>query len=59
MSVNICCGREIAMTKPVLYLFHGNAVGKQERGTTMAKLVEVDNDGAYEIIRHTSMSITY
>ena len=42
MSVDIGGGGEIAVSQPFLDLLHGYAVGKQQAGTTMAKIMETD-----------------
>ena len=42
MGVNICCGRKIAMAKPFLNLFHGNAVFEHQTGTGVPEIVKTN-----------------
>ena len=42
MSVNICRGRKIAVTEPLLDLFHGNAVCEHQAGARVPEIVKTD-----------------
>lgn len=42
MGVNICCGREIAVTEPLLDLLHGNAVCEHQAGARVPEIVKTN-----------------
>ncbi len=42
MSINICRGRKITVTKPLLDLFHRNTIRKHQTCTGMTEIVEPD-----------------
>ena len=42
MGINIGCGREVAVTEPLLDLLHRDAVGEQQRRAAMPEIVETD-----------------
>ena len=42
MSVNICRGRKIAVTEPLLDLFHGNAVCEHQAGARVPEIVKTN-----------------
>ena len=42
MAVDVRRGADVAVTKPLLNLFHGHVVCQQQRGATVPEIVETD-----------------
>ena len=42
MTVDVCRGTDITVTKPLLDLLRGHAVGEQQRGTAVSEVVKTD-----------------
>lgn len=42
MRINIRCGREVAVTQPLLNLLHRNIVCQKQAGAGVAQIVETD-----------------
>ena len=53
VGIDIRGGREVAVTEPLLYLFHGDPVLQQQRGTGMPEIMEA-NDAKPIVLKHDS-----
>ena len=47
MAVDVRRGADVAVTKPLLNLFHGHVVCQQQRGATVPEIVETDMPQAF------------
>ena len=54
MGVDVRRGGKVAVSQPLLNMLEGNAVGQQQAGAAVSKLMQVEN-GEYSIITTKTM----